>query len=338
MGVILDEGGQVITVGGVPLNDEGGGAASVDYQFTVTSGQTATIRTTAIANRAAMVAKSKVEGDTWVTCLGEYMPDVIERPRFPHTVHVTGRDFTKKMMLAKFAAATSFAIGANVGTTIQTIATNAGISKFNFATVTNTLGAVVTFDVGSTRWEAAKSLADSISCDLYFDHNGFLTLAPMVDPLTAPLAYTFQTGQYGNLADYSRSTNDARLYNDVLVYGNGQANPLVNAHVSNTTVTSPTSIANLGSTRTYTYSSQFFTTNAQALAYAQKLLSVVALEQYDVNLTSIVIPWLEVGTAVEIVVPDAQVDDPTRFLFTSFTVPLMLGTMTAQCKRITLVG
>jgi hypothetical protein len=95
MGVILDEGGQVITVGGVPLNDEGGGAASVDYQFTVTSGQTATIRTTAIANRAAMIAKSKVEGDTWVTCLGEYMPDVIERPRFPHTVHVTGRPVSR---------------------------------------------------------------------------------------------------------------------------------------------------------------------------------------------------------------------------------------------------
>lgn len=337
MGVILDEGGGVVTVGGVPLNDEGGGATTLDYTFRATSGQLATIRTAGV-NPAAMVAKTKVPGDTWITALGEFMPDRIERPRFPHTIHVTGRDFTKKMMLAKFAAATSFAIGANVGTTIKTIATNAGITKFNFATVTNTLGAAVVFDVGSDRWTAAKSLADSIAYDLYFDHNGYLTLAPMVDPLTAPLSYTFQTGVNGNLADYSRSTDDSRLYNDVLVYGNGQANPLVNAHVSNTTITSPTSIDNLGSTRTYTYSSQFFTTNAQALAYAQKLLSVVALEQYDVNLTSIVIPWLEVGAAVEIIVPDAEVSDPTRFLFTSFTIPLMLGTMTVDAKRVTLVG
>jgi hypothetical protein len=287
---------------------------------------------------ARIVGQQTVPGDTYVVQLGEFLADGIDRPRFPHTIHITGRDFTKKMMLAKFAATTAFAAGANVGTTIQTIATNAGITKFNFVTVTNTLGATVTFEKNSPRWDACKQLAQSISCDLYFDNNGYLTMKPMVDPLTAPVSYTFDTGASGNLADYSRSTNDSRLYNDVLVYGDAPDNPLIYAHVSNTAPSSPTSIANLNQTRTYAFASQFFTSNAQALTYANKLLSVVALEQYDMNLTSIVIPWLEAGTAVEVIAPDAAVSDPTRFLLTSFDIPMMLGTMTALAKRVTLVG
>lgn len=306
--------------------------------FTATTGQTATVATAGGGSVVVIIAKTTLPGNTYVVQLGEFLADGIDRPRFPHTIHITGRDFTKKMILAKFAVTTAFAAGANVGTTIQTIATNAGITKFNFVTVTNTLGSVVTFEKNTTRWEACKQLARSISCDLYFDNNGYLTLKPMVDPLTASLAYTFDTGVTGNLADYSRSTNDSRLYNDVIVYGDSQENPLVNAHVSNTAPSSPTSIANLGQTRTYAFASQFFTSNAQALAYANKLLSVVALEQYDMNLTSIVIPWLEAGTAIEVLAPDAAVGDPTRFLLTSFSIPMLLGTMTALAKRVTLVG
>lgn len=333
MGVILDEGSSVITAGGESLLDETG----TIYTFVATTGQTATIARSG-TTVAAMIAKSKLPGDTWVTQLGEFLPDQIDRPRFPHTLHITGRDFTKKLILAKFAVTTSFAVGANVGTTIQTIATNGGITKFNFVTVTNTLGAVVTFEKNTTRWEACKQLAQSISCELFFDNNGYLTMKPMVDPLTAPLLYTFTTGVAGNLADYSRSTNDSRLYNDVIVYGDSPDNPLVFAHVSNTAPSSPTSIANLNQTRTYAFASQFFTTNAQALTYATKLLGVVALEQYDMNLTSIVIPWLEAGNAIEVIVPDAAVGDPTRFLLSSFSIPLMLGTMSGIGKRVTVVG
>lgn len=339
MGALLDEGGfPLYDEGGFALYDEGGGVDTGGvYIFRATTGQYATLNRTG-TNQAQMVAKSVIPGDTWITPLGEFRADVITRPRFPHSIRVTGRDFTKKLMLAKFAATTTFAAGANVGDTIKTIATNGGIAKFNFVTVTDTLGTAVTFEKGTTRWDACKQLAISISCDLYFDNAGFLCLQPMVDPLTAPLSYTFKTGMSGNLVDYDRSTNDSRLYNDILVYGNGPANPLVYAHVSNTAVTSPTSIANLNETRTYTYSSQFFTTNAQALAYANKLLSVVALEQYEVNVSSIVIPWLEAGQAVELIVPDAATGDPTRFLLTSFAIPLMLGPMTGMAKRVTLVG
>ena len=306
--------------------------------FIATTGQTATFQTSGVTPAVArMVAKATAVGDIWATGLGEFIPDVIDRPRFPHNVHVTGRDFTKKMMIDRFSVTTTFAVGANVGATIQTIATNAGITKFNFATVTNTLGAAVTFEKNTSRWDACKQLAQSISCDLYFDNNGYLTLQLMVDPLTASLLYTFKTGAASNLVDFSRSTNDSRLYNDVLVYGDGPDNPLVYANVTNTAPSSPTRIAKIGR-RTYSFASQFFTSNAQCLLYAQKLLAVVALEQYDMNLTSLVIPWLEVGKAVEVILPDAAVGDPTRFLLTSFSIPMMLGPMTGQAKRVTLVG
>jgi len=306
--------------------------------FVATTGQTATVATSgSYPNIARMVAKTIEAGNTWVTALGEFLADQIDLPRFPNTIHVNGRDFTKKLMLDKFSVTTTFATGANVAATIQTIATNAGITKFNFQVLTNTLGAEVTFEKNTPRWDACHQLATSISCDFYFDAFGYLTLKPMVDPITAPILYSFNDGAESNLADFSRSTSDSRLYNDVLVYGDSPDNPLVYAHVDNTTPSSPTRVAVLGR-RTYAFASQFFTSNAQALAYAQKLLAVVALEQYEMNLSSIVLPWLEAGFAVEVLVSDAAVGDPTRFLLTSFTIPLALEAMSGTAKRITVVG
>lgn len=304
--------------------------------ITAVTGQTMTVATSG-GNPALIYGAVINPSEVWATGLGEFMIDTIDRPRFPHEIRVTGRDFVKKMKLAKFANATAFASGLNVATVINTIATNGGITKFNFATPTNTLSATITFDRGSLRWDAMKKLADSISHELFFDGFGYLTLRPMVDPLTAPLLYTFKTGADGNLVDFSRSTNDTRLYNDVCVYGDSPSAPLIFAQSENTAPSSPTRIAQLGR-RTYTYASQFFTGTPQAQAFADSLLSVMALEQYDMELTSIVLPWLEAAGAVEALLPDATVGDPTRFLLSAFSVPMALGPMSGSVKRITIVG
>ncbi len=315
-----------------------GAVAAGASTFAALTSQTVTVASSG-GTIAQVIAAVTTPGDTWASPLGEFMIDKINRPRFPHDIKVTGRDFVKKLKLALFASTTSFPVGDNIATTIKTIATNGGIAKFNFAATTKTIGAVVICQRGDDRWTVCKKLAESIGHELFFDAFGYLTLRPFVDPLTAPVIHTFRTGPaVGNLANYERTTQDTFLFNDVIVFGDGPDFPLIFAEATNTNTTSPTRIAMIG-TRTMTpIKNQFLTTNADALVLAQKILAVSSLESYDVNLDAIIAPWLESGTAVEFVAPDAAITDPTRFLLSNFSIPMTLGTMSCNVKRITIVG
>lgn len=277
------------------------------------------------------------DGNLWVSQLGEFMPDNIDRPHFPKQIRATCRDFTKKLMLDKFPDTTTFTIGTNVGTVINTIATNGGIVKKAFSTTTNVLPASTTFERADTRWKAIEDLAKSINFEVFFDGRGYLVLRPNVDPYTAPVSYTFRTGIDGNLVDISRSTNDSLMFNDVVVYGDGPTNPLVYGRATNTNPSSPTRLAKVGR-RLYPYPSQFIADNTQANLIATSLLKVMGLEQYDLSLEAIVAPWLEAGDAVETLIDDAAIGDPTRFLLSSFSIPMGLGSMSGSVKRVSLVG
>jgi hypothetical protein len=64
------------------------------------------------------------------------------------------------------------------------------------------------------------------------------------DPVSSPTVYTFETGQFGNLVSYDRSTDDSRMYNHVAVYGgstDGTVAPVF-AEAINTEPTSPTNV------------------------------------------------------------------------------------------------
>lgn len=301
--------------------------------FVATTGQTFTL----VGDFINLVPATFVEGDVWVTSLGEFLPDVIDRPRFPHTIHITGRDFTKKLLQSKFGQVTAFAAGTGIASTIQNLATNGGISKFNFVTDATTLASTVTFEADDSRWKAMTDLATAIGMELFFDSYGYLTLRPFVDPLTAPLYYTFRTGVSGNLVDYGRSTNDSELFNRVVVRGDSVNNPLVYGEATNTTVTSPTRIAAIGERMMPTITNAFVASNLEAEAIAIALLAVAGLEQYELKFDSIAVPWLEGGVAIEAVLPDSAPSDPTRFLLTDFTIPMNLGPMSSTARRITIV-
>lgn len=275
-------------------------------------------------------------GDTWVTQLGEFMPDNITRPHFPDVIRATCRDFSKKLLLDKFADTTTFAAGLNVGTVIQTIATNGGITKFNFASTTSVLPAATTFERGDERWKAITDLAKSIGFEVFFNAFGYLTFRPFVDPLTAPTTYTYRTGADSNLISFEKSTSDTYMFNDVVVYGSASTNALVYARATNTNPSSPTRVAAIGR-RLKTLESQFVADNTKALEIATAYLKVSGLEQFDMAMSSLVVPWLEAGDAVEVLVP-SDPGDPTRYLLSNFSIPLGLGGMSGSAKRVTIVG
>ena len=71
-----------------------------------------------------------------------------------------------------------------------------------------------------------------------------------------------------------------------------------------------------------------------ALALANQMLKVRALESYQVELGSIVFPWLEAGTAVAFIDPAPATGlEPTNFFMSNFSIPLALGQMDVTAKR-----
>lgn len=286
------------------------------------------------------------DGLRWAAQIGEFTIDSIESQHFPHTVHVTGRDYTAWCLTSKFTAATSFSSGQYLVDVIKAIALNAGITKFilpSSTTEPSQLGRTFFFERGTERWKAMKDMATAYGFELFFDAQGYLVLRRFVDPALAPESYTFETGAYGNLVSYRKRTSGSRIYNSIVVTGEATDQIPVSAVARNTNPSSPTHIRQPGEAtglaeRVYQYSSPFITTTDQAQAVADNFLKVHSLEEFDLDLESIVLPWLEVGEVVEFLDPDPNPGDPTKFFLTDFSIPMALGPMSLVAKRVVIVG
>jgi hypothetical protein len=273
----------------------------------------------------------------WEVQIGEFMIDRMSEPFFPNIVSITGRDYAKKCLTSKFTQATGFSSGTTIETVIMAIGQNAGITKFLFPVTGKTLGRDFVFEAGVERWKAMSEIARSYGFELFFDTQGFCVLQAMQDPASSPVVATFRTGSQGNMASYDKSMNDSRIYNHMFVSGEATDTIPVYASAKNEQPNSPTRIARIGE-RVYRYTSSFITTTAQAQDVANKFLKIHALEEYDVNIDSIVYPWLEAGDIVEFIDPDAGPNQPKNFLLSSITIPLGLGPMSCNAKRVAIVS
>lgn len=275
---------------------------------------------------------------SWECQLGEFMIDRIDADNFPALIKVTGRDYTKKMLQAKMSQATTFTSGQAPEVIVAALAGYAGCNKrtlVNSGTVTNS---DYTFDKGTSCWDAAKQICVAFNYELYFDALGYLIMRDFLDPSTSPAAFTFKTGFVGTIVTYSKSTNDSQMYNHVAVTGNTDGDGLPPfAEIINDEPSSPTNIYEIGD-RLYEYDSQFITTNAQALAVAKKFLAIHGLEAFEIDLSTLVLPWLDVGSIINFLDPDGATGDPFAYLLTSLTIPLPLAAMSAVGNRVTIVS
>lgn len=277
------------------------------------------------------------DGTTWEGQLGEFLIDDLDQANFPNDISISGRDLTKKLLLSKFNQTTIYVENQPVEELIRAIAYNGGIPhyKMDLPLTGTSTGRRYTFDRTMTRWEAIKQIANDYAFDIYFDRLGILQLETFTDPYLDPPQYTFQTGPDGNLSDFKKSLNDSRIYNVVVVTGGApdEETPPPFAVVKNDDPASPTSIQRLGE-RTYFYTSQFMTTQAQCQAVAEKFIKVHALEQFDCSLDAIVVPYLEAGITVNFMDPQPAAGQPTKYLLDNFTIPLNLSSMSASVKRV----
>lgn len=279
-------------------------------------------------------------GGSWEQLLGQFYPDRISQDHFPNIIKIKARDRTKMMLKSKFAQDTLFNNNDPVEDVIEAIAFAAGI-PLTEQSLPAGMGALYEdtyFNVGDNHWKAAKDIATAFKYDLYFLPDGTLTATLMADPATEVPEYTFQTGPAsGNLAEYSKELTDERLRNHIVITGENANSVPIYAEAENTDPASPTRIGRVGR-RTEKYDFSYIGDQTQAQELADVYLSIASLEQYQLDMSSIVAPYLDAGIVIEFLDPNPAPSDPTEFLLQSVKIPLGLGTMDATAGRVTISG
>lgn len=281
-------------------------------------------------------------GDTrhWEVKIGEFLIDSINSDHFPKHIHVTGRDYTKKLLNVGFRTSTTFSMGLSIDNVVQGIALNGGITKFIGGAANVTLQAELSFDREAQRWQAIQDICTANGVEVYFDAEGYLVTRTFRDPVSSPTTVTLKAGaDGGNLANIQKSSSDGELKNVVVVSAeNPDLEGIFYQGVAiNDEPNHPARVSRIGE-RTYFYSSSVLTSNEKCLETAKNFLKVMSLEEFEVNFGSICFPWLEGGDIAEFIDPEPGIGDPDRYLLSSFSIPLGLGPMTGNMKRVTIVG
>ena len=266
--------------------------------------------------------------------IGTFLIDRVSQSPIDHSVKITGRDFTKKLLGSKFGFTTFFDANEPIENIISVIATNGGIVSQSLPLTGDNSSKPWIFDAGTDRWQAIADIATAHGYDIYFDVDGTLAMTPFADIANDPITFVFQTGlSVGNLSGYSKEISDARIKNHIVIRGETSTGTPIIAEARNLNPGSPTSIAKLGE-RTDIFESSFVSDVTQAQTMADNLLTISGLDSFEVPLTGIVVPWLDVNSIITFIDPEPSAGDPTRFLMTDLQIPMTLDGMGATIRRV----
>lgn len=282
------------------------------------------------------------ERRTWETPVGEFLIDRITEDNFPNVVKISCRDFTKKCLVSKLAQSVAFPIGTPIETIIGALAANAGVTKFALPYTGMSYSRDISFARGTPRWEVMKEIAASVSLEVFFRRDGYLTLGDLPDPSNTPISWSFKSGVDGSLVGYNRTANDSRIFNHVIVVGTANESEGIASTVFgeaiNDDLGSPTSRVNLLQDRVDSVESDLFMSNADAQNYAEARLRIGSLETYEVSFDGLIIPWLEAGDIIDVHDGTELTSTARRFLLSNYNLPMKLGPMSGLGRRVLITG
>lgn len=285
----------------------------------------------------------------WETQIGEFMIDTFDEDRFPNVQHITGRDYTKLCLQSDITQSETFDSTYPVEEILTGLAANAGVTKFRMPATGLFFKDDTTFDIGTSRWAIMVQVADSVGYEVFFTADGYLAMRPYQDPVLSPLVYTFEPGaSNGTLITYKKSSDDSLIKNHTMVVG---ATVTDDSGISTTAYGEAVNDDPRSPTRRYRpdgtihlgdrldlFKSDYITSVADAQALAVQRLRVMGLEEFSVDFSSLIIPWIDANDIIQVINPNESVYTPVRFLFSNFAIPLGLGAMTGTAKRVTVVG
>lgn len=272
----------------------------------------------------------------WETQLGEYVQDSASTSsEDPGLVLISGRDYVKRCLVSRLPASTTYDKERPIEDVIRNMALNSKVRKISLPRTGAVLDRDMTWEADADRWSIMKDLATSNNYDLYFDTQGVLVMEKFRDPSTSPVDLLLNVGPLGNLVSRGLSTSDSQLFNHVVVVGEGADGdtPPVWAEALNNHPASPSRIDVLGD-RVIRHQAATITTLSQARDLAESMLSVAALEEFELNFATPLLPWVKPNQVLALTEEAAGTWGPDRFLLASLSMPLDLSPMTGTGKRI----
>lgn len=233
-----------------------------------------------------------------------------------------GVDKTKLYDDYQFDVPMSWPAGTNIKDIVKEIGSMFGQEKYNMDTVLGTLGVERTFEEGKTAKEILNTILSSFSCEWFFDVNGILIARKNIDPKLAPIKHVMDDLDTPLYIDVNRSMDEANYYNRVVLVGGTTDTPIYRAEVED--------VAAIGTAggrivqRYYTRDAA--TTQAQVDALAAYYLSMGVSLPTKIELTSLVLPDLEIG--------DILTKDGIRYVVRSFDIPMGLSSQKIEAGEI----
>lgn len=166
------------------------------------------------------------------------------------------------------------------------------------------------------RWDAIEALGKSLNIETFVDHTGRFIIADVPPVIGGVPVMTIDEGPGGVLL--TRNTVDTRdqVYNAVSVSGQStdpNVPPVWGWAYDNNPASDTWYYGNFGKVTKF-YSSSFFTSNAQCITTAEKMLPLAAVHNNQLFFLTAPIPFLEVGDiiAVRALSGDMEVHQLTR--------------------------
>ncbi len=233
-------------------------------------------------------------------------------------------DLSRTVARDKFVSPYVIATGTNIIDAIKAIlARTFPDLSYDAISTTRTTTAPRLYDVGDDPWSAVTGLALSLGCDIYFDVEGWVVIAPPVDIDALPSAdFTYIEGQQCRMLDLSRVWTDEPGFNGIVLTGEspGDELPPVRAVAWDEEPTSATyHLGPYGEVPQF-ITDQLIKTTEEAQATADQLLRNLLGFSEQLSITGIVNPAYEAGAVVEVVRARSHISG--LYAVDSFNVPL----------------
>lgn len=233
-------------------------------------------------------------------------------------------DRSRTIQRDKFLIPYTIEAGTNVLEAIKEIVKRTFPSvEYDTISTTLTTTAPMLLDTGSDPWEACTNLAKSIGCEIYFDVEGRLVVAPPPDLAAMPAPdFTYIEGDRCTMIDLGREFSDENAFNGVVVTGEspGDEMPPVRGEAWDDSPASPT--YRLGP---YGEVPMFITDNTakteeDCVKIAKSELALMLGRPAALNINALVNPSYEAGDVVQVKLNKAGIDG--LYGLDAFNVPL----------------
>ncbi|SOE25601.1 DUF5047 domain-containing protein [Streptomyces sp. OK228] len=239
-------------------------------------------------------------------------------------IQLEAYDLSRTVARDKFTSPYVIPVGTNVIDAIKAILQRTFPDlQYDAISTTRTTTAPRLYDVSNDPWSAVTDLATSLGCDIYFDVEGGVVIAPPadIDALPSP-DFTYIEGQRCTMIDLSRVFTDEPGFNGIVLTGEspGDQLPPVRAVAWDEEPTSATyHLGPYGEVPQF-ITDQLIKTTEEAQATADQLLRNLLGFSAQLSITGVVNPSFEAGQVVAVTRARSHVTGV--YAVDAFTVPL----------------